>query len=204
MLSKQSKYLSKFFPISSGDKVRHPRLLSRDQAVLLIIDVQESFRKPIQDFANITRNISILVEASKILKVPVVVTEQYPQGLGNIVAEIAACLGDHKLFEKSCFSCCGSDEFVNGLNDMGRKQILISGIEAHVCVSQTVHDLLHLGYQPHLITDAIASRNPRNKEVGIEKMVASGAVPSTVETALFEMLVESNTETFKAVQRLVK
>lgn len=184
--------------------MRHPRLLRSEDAVLLIIDVQESFRKPIQEFANLTRNISILVEASKILKLPVVVTEQYPQGLGNIVAEIAACLGDHKLFEKSCFSCCGSDDFVSALSDINRKQILVSGIEAHVCVSQTVHDLIQLDYQPHLITDAIQSRSPKNRDTGIEKMVSAGAIPSSVETALFEMLVESNTETFKAVQRLVK
>lgn len=183
---------------------RHPRLLDGQQAVLLIIDVQESFRKHIQDFANLTRNISILVEASKILKVPVVVTEQYPQGLGKIVAEIAACLGEHKQFEKSCFSCCGSAEFMSYLDDTERKQVIVTGIEAHVCVSQTVHDLLHAGYMPHLVTDAISSRFARNREIGIEKMVQSGAVSSCVEMALFEMLVESGTETFKAVQRLVK
>jgi len=184
--------------------MRHSRLLSSSEAILLIVDVQESFRKHIADFANMTRNISILVEASKILKFPVIVTEQYPQGLGTTVTEISACLGEYEHFEKSCFSCCQSTDFVAALANSGRKQVLVTGIEAHVCVNQTVHDLLAAGYTPHLITDAISSRLPKNKEVGIEKMLSSGAIISSVETALFEILVESGTENFKAVQRLVK
>lgn len=184
--------------------MRHPRVLDSKKAVLLIVDVQESFRKHIPDFADLTRNIAVLVEASKILQLPVFVTEQYPQGLGKTVAEIAACLGQHQHFEKSCFSCCGVDAFMNALDDTERKQVIVCGIEAHVCISQTVHDLLQHDYHPHIITDAVSSRLPRNKEVGIAKMVASGAVLSTVEMALFEMLVESGTEKFKAVQRLVK
>lgn len=184
--------------------MRHTRLLNSQESVLLIVDVQESFRKHIADFANLTRNISILVEASKILRLPVIVTEQYPQGLGNTVAEISACLGDHKQFEKSCFSCCQSADFMSALADLGRKQVVVTGIEAHVCVNQTVHDLLAEGYSPHIITDAVSSRSHKNKEIGIEKMLSAGAIVSSVEMALFEMLVESGTENFKAIQRLVK
>lgn len=184
--------------------MRHPNLLKREDSVLLIVDVQESFRSNINDFSNITRNITIMAEAAKILKLPVVVTEQYPQGLGNIVAEISACLGEHKLFEKSCFSCCGNEAFMSHFEGLGRKQIVVTGIEAHVCISQTVHDLIEAGYQVHLVTDAISSRSVKNKEVGIHKMAQAGAIQSSVEAALFEMLVEANTETFKSVQRLVK
>lgn len=184
--------------------MRHPRILDSHKAVLLIVDVQERFRKHIPDFADMSRNIAILVEASKILQFPVFVTEQYPQGLGKTVAEIAACVGDHQHFEKSCFSCCGSEPFMAALNKTDRKQIIVCGIEAHVCVSQTVHGLLEQGYSPHIISDAVASRSPKNKEVGLSKMVASGAVLSSVEMALFEMLIESGTEKFIAVQRLVK
>lgn len=93
---------------------------------------------------------------------------------------------------------------MSALEDTGRKQVIVTGIEAHVCVSQTVHDLLGAGYDAHIVTDAISSRAQKNKDVAIEKMVASGAVISCVEMALFEMLVESGTENFKAVQRLVK
>lgn len=184
--------------------MRHPRLLTSQNAVLLIVDVQERFRAVMGDFPELIKNISILAKACKILKVPVVVTEQYPQGLGSTVAEIQAALGEHKQFEKSCFSTCGSIEFDEWLKQKNRKQIIVSGIEAHVCVSQSVHDLLARDYQVHVVTDAIASRIPRNKEVGIQKMTSSGALFSSVEMALFEMLQESGTDDFKAVQKLVK
>lgn len=182
----------------------HSSILNSEQALLLIIDVQESFRKVLPDLANLTRNISILIEASKILKLPVFLTEQYPQGLGKTVAEISACLGDHLYFEKDSFSCCGAERFGQALADTGRRQVLVCGIEAHVCVNQTVHDLLALGYAVHLAVDSISSRNPKNKEIGIDKMVRSGAIQSTVEMSLFEMLGKSGTESFKAVQRLIK
>lgn len=184
--------------------MRHPRVLDSKQALLLIVDVQESFRKQLKDLDNLTRNITILAEAAKILKVPVVLTEQYPQGLGKTIAEISACLGEHKYFEKTAFSCCQAAGFMDMMESLGRNQVIVCGIEAHVCVSQTVHELLNNDYTVHVVADAIASRSQRNKEMGWEKMISSGAVPSCVEIALFEMLGESGTEPFKAVQRLVK
>src|ERR1700739_1501582 len=122
--------------------MRNQRLLSAKDAALLIIDVQESFRKQLKDIDLLTRNITILAEAAKILKVPVIVTEQYPQGLGKTIAEISACLGEHKYFEKTAFSCCQAVGFMEQLESIGRKQIIVAGIEAHVCVQQTVHHLL--------------------------------------------------------------
>jgi nicotinamidase-related amidase len=184
--------------------MRHPRLLSSEQALLLIVDVQESFRKVLPDVDNLTRNIAIMVEAAKILNLPVFVTEQYPQGLGKTFAEITACLGDHQYFEKTAFSCCQATSFMEKLSECKRKQIIVCGIETHVCVNQTVHELLQNGYSCHLVSEALSSRFPKNKEIGIAKMVASGAIHTSVETALFEMLVESGTEQFKAVQRLVR
>lgn len=184
--------------------MRHPRILDSQESVLLIVDVQESFRKQLKELDLLTRNITILAEAAKILKIPVILTEQYPQGLGKTIAEIAACLGEHKYFEKTAFSCCQATGFVDELEQIGRKQIVICGIEAHVCVNQTVHELMDKGYSVHVVKDAVASRSERNKEIGWDKMISSGAVPSSVEMALFEMLAESGTEPFKAVQRLVK
>jgi nicotinamidase-related amidase len=184
--------------------MRHPRILDSQESVLLIVDVQESFRKQLKELDLLTRNITILAEAAKILKIPVILTEQYPQGLGKTIAEIAACLGEHKYFEKTAFSCCQASGFVDALEQIGRKQVVICGIEAHVCVNQTVHELMDKGYSVHVVKDAVASRSERNKEIGWEKMISSGAVPSSVEMALFEMLAESGTEPFKAVQRLVK
>jgi nicotinamidase-related amidase len=184
--------------------MRHPRVLSSQNAALLIVDVQESFRKQLKDLDLLTRNITILAEAAKILKVPVLLTEQYPQGLGKTIAEITACLGEHKYFEKTAFSCCQSAPFLEQLESFGRTQIIVCGIEAHVCVEQTVLELMANDYQPHVVKDAIASRADRHKDIAWEKMISSGAVPSGVELALFEMLAESGTEQFKAVQRLVK
>ncbi|MBX9769857.1 MAG: hydrolase [Candidatus Obscuribacterales bacterium] len=182
---------------------RHERLLDGQQAVLLIVDVQEAFRKKLPDVPNLTRNISILVEASKVLELPIFVTEQYPQGLGKTVPEIAACLPDHELFDKLCFSCCGLDKFMDALKATKRKQVILCGIEAHACINQTAHDLLANGYEVHLIVDAISSRFPKNRDIAVEKMVASGVVRSCVEMALLEMLVEAGTEKFKSVQRLI-
>lgn len=184
--------------------MRHPRILNRDEAVLFIIDVQESFRKVLGDFDSLTKNIGTLIQAANVIEIPVVVTEQYPRGLGNTVEELSKHLSKHEYFEKSCFSAGGIDNLMSWLKASGRKQVILSGIETHVCVNQTAHDLLHAGFQVHLITDAVASRIPQNKVVGIEKMVGSGAVPSSVEMCLFEMLVESGTDRFKAVQKLVK
>lgn len=184
--------------------MRHPRVLDRDQALLLVIDVQEAFRKVLPDFGDLTESISKLVRGCHILNVPVVVTEQYPRGLGRTVPELTDHLGEHKIYEKECFSSCGVEDLMNYLAHKRSRQIIVCGIEAHVCVNQTSHDLLHKGYSVHLITDAITSRSPRNKEVGIQKILSAGAVPSSVELALFEMLVESGTEAFKSVQKLVK
>lgn len=184
--------------------MRNSRLIDAKEAALLIVDVQESFRKQLKDLDLLTRNITILAEAAKILKVPVMVTEQYPQGLGKTIAEISACLGEHKYFEKTAFSCCQANGFLEQLDSLGRKQIIVCGIEAHVCVEQTVHELMANDYQVHVVKDAIASRFERNKDIAWEKMISSGAIPCSVEMALFEMLVQSGTEQFKAVQRLVK
>lgn len=183
--------------------MRHPTLLDNENSLLLIIDVQEKFRKIIQDFSNLTRNISILVEASKILNLPVIVSEQYPQGLGNTAAELQSCLGAHETFAKQVFSCCQQEDFVNHLQSIKRKQVLVAGIETHVCVSQTVHDLLALGFSPQVVFEATASRSAKNKEIGLEKMSRAGAIITSIETALFELLKNSSSQSFKSVQRLI-
>lgn len=184
--------------------MRNPRILSAPNAGLLIVDVQESFRKQLKDMDILTRNITILAEAAKILKIPVILTEQYPQGQGKTIAEISACLGEHKYFEKTTFSCCQAKGFFEQLENFGRQQIIVCGVETHVAIEQTVLDLLAHDYQAHVVKDATASRSERNKEAAWDKMTSSGAVPTAVEMALYEMLGESGTEQFKAVQRLVK
>lgn len=183
---------------------RHPHILDSARSALLIIDVQERFRSHIPDFSDIVRSIVILIEAAKLLSIPIILSEQYTKGLGPTANEITAVLGEHHYFEKNCFSCCGQPALMQALTKLDRHQIIVCGIETHVCVSQTVHDLMEAGYSPHVVIDAVSSRSTQNKKIGVDKMVASGALPSCVEMALFELLVDAESEKFKMVQKLVK
>ena len=172
------------------------RTLDRDRAALVVVDVQEAFRPAVEGFDDVVENTRRLMEGAKILGIPVVVTEQYPKGLGRTVEE----LGDVAPVEKTCFSAARAE----GFDLDGRDQALVCGIESHVCVSQTAHDLLERGVEVHVACDAVTSRTAANKEVGLHKMEHSGAIVTSVETALFELLGAAGTDEFKDVQRLVK
>ena len=172
------------------------RTLDRDRTALVVVDVQEAFRPAVQNFDTVVENTRRLMEGAKILGIPTIVTEQYPKGLGHTVAE----LGDVDAVEKSCFSAARAD----GFDLDGRDQALVCGIETHVCVSQTAHDLLERGVEVHVASDAVTSRTAPNKHVGLHKMEQSGAIVTSVETALFELLGAAGTDEFKQVQGLVK
>ena len=185
--------------------MQHLNTLQLDQTSIVIIDMQESFRNIINDFSEVSRRIAIVVQAAQGLGVPLVVTEQYPKGLGRTASEILEALPqDQKFIEKTAFSSCGASEFVKSLDQLGSKQILVCGIEAHICVNQTTHDLLSRGFQVHLLTDCITARFPINKEIGLNKMFQSGALPSSVEMALFELMRDAKHEQFKTIQKLIK
>ena len=184
--------------------MRHPSLLDRQRAALAVIDMQEAFRSIISDFDEIAARIATVVQAAQLLDVPLIVTEQYPQGLGRTVPEIVGYFPDGTApIEKLSFSACGVQEFDTRLREHHVEQVMLCGIEAHICVSQTAHDLLQNGYQVHLLSDAVATRLPRNREVGINKMAKAGAIISSIETALFE-LCPAGTPEFKQMQALVK
>ena len=176
------------------------RVLDARRAALVVVDVQEAFRLAVLDFERVARNVAVLVQGAKALDVPVVATEQYPKGLGRTVQEVAEQLDGVEPVEKVCFSAAAADGFDLG----GRDQALLCGIESHVCVSQTAHDLLDRGVEVHVARDAVTSRSEENKELGLHKMEAAGAVLTSVETALFELVGAAGTEEFKQVQRLVK
>lgn len=183
---------------------KHPALLDRRRAVLVVVDMQEAFRQIIGDFDQTAERIALLVQSARLLNLPVIVTEQYPKGLGRTVQEIAEHLHeDSAPIEKLSFSACGVQEFDLRLREQHAEQVILCGIEAHICVSQTAHDLLHNGYHVHLLSDAISTRLPRNCEVAINKMAKAGAVISSVEMALFE-LCPAGTPEFKQMQALVK
>jgi nicotinamidase-related amidase len=177
------------------------RLLDRERTTLIVVDVQEAFRPVVRKFERVANNVATLVEGAKALGVPTVITEQYPRGLGSTVPEVAEHLPKGvEPIDKVCFSAAQADGFDLGVRD----QVLLCGIEAHVCVSQTAHDLLDGGVQVHVARDAVSSRTKENRELGLHKMEASGAIVTSVEAALFELLGAAGTPEFKAVQALVK
>jgi nicotinamidase-related amidase len=176
------------------------RLLDRERTVLVVVDVQEAFRPAVLEFDRTAHNVGVLVQGARTLGIPVVVTEQYPKGLGHTVPELAEHLDGIEPLEKVTFSAAGADGFDLG----GREQALVCGIESHVCVSQTAHDLLDRGMEVHVARDAVSSRTEENRELGLHKMEASGAVMTSVEAALFELLGRAGGEEFKSVQGLIK
>ena len=176
------------------------RVLDRERAALVVVDVQEGFRPAVLDFERVARNAGVLVQGARTLAVPVVVTEQYPKGLGHTAPEVAEHLEAAEPLEKVCFSAADAE----GFDLDGRDQALVCGIESHVCVSQTAHGLLDRGLEVHVARDAVTSRTEENKELGLHKMESSGAVLTSVETALFELLGAAGSDEFKAVQGLIK
>jgi nicotinamidase-related amidase len=171
-------------------------LLAVDRAALLVVDVQEAFR-PYSSFAGVAASCAKLVGAARILKLPTLVSEQYPKGLGHTAPEIG--IEDERLIEKTVFSAARAE----GFDLAGRDQAIVCGIETHVCVSQTVHDLLERGIEVHVPADAVGSRHSIDYERGLERLERAGAVVSTVEAALFELLERAGTPEFKAVQKLI-
>ncbi len=147
--------------------MRHRNTLDGAQTALVIIDMQEAFRPQISDFAETAARIALVAHAAQLLKVPLIVTEQYPRGLGHTADEIKAVLPETlEVIEKTAFSSCGAREFTARLESFGAKHVLICGIEAHICVNQTAHDLLARGFQVHLLTECITARALQNKESG--------------------------------------
>jgi nicotinamidase-related amidase len=171
-------------------------LLNRDRAALVVVDVQEGFR-PYASFAGVAEACAKLVQAARILDMPRVVSEQYPKGLGHTAPEVG--LEGERPIEKSVFSAARAD----GFDLAGKDQALVCGIETHVCVSQTVLDLLERGVEVQIPADAVGSRHEIDYARGLERLERAGAVVTTVEAALFELLVRAGTPEFKAVQKLI-
>ena len=174
--------------------------LDPQRTALVVVDVQEGFRKAIPEFDRIAKATATLIEGASIVGVPIVATEQYPKGLGETVPEVAEHLPEEtEPLEKVCFAASDAEGFDLG----GRDQVLVCGIETHVCVNQTVLDLLDSGVEVQVAQDAVGSRFDQNKRVGLHKMERAGAVTTTVETALFELLGKAGTDEFKRVQKLI-
>ncbi len=185
--------------------IRDKFFLDRDNAVLVVIDVQEKLCRAMDEkiLERLVRNSAILLEAARELNIPVVATEQYVKGLGETLPELRQLLSDAAM-EKMSFSCCGDDSFLVKLKELGKKQVLIVGMETHVCVLQTVIELLDAGYSVHLVRDAVMSRRKENWFVGLEAARDAGAVITSTEAALFQLLRVAGTEPFKKLSKLVR
>ena len=184
---------------------RHPGLLRREATGLILIDVQEAFRPVIDGFDRVVANCGILAEGFGILGRPVLVSVQYPKGLGQTAPELVERLPEGTpVIEKLRFSACGVEAFDAALAAADCSDWVVAGIETHVCVNQTVLDLIAREYSVHVAGDAVSSRAAANRTLALEKMAAEGAEITSTEMALFEMLEVAGSDEFKAISRLVR
>lgn len=191
-----------------------PGLLCRSQANLLVVDVQERFAPVIPDWAETVEHCARLVRFFRRLELPLFLTEQYPRGLGRTTAEIRAALGEVAPVEKMSFSACGArtdagendrgGEILRGLDAAGRRQVVLCGVETHVCVLQTAFDLLEAGYEVFAVEDAISSRAPAHKGNALARMAGAGVAVTNHESVLFELLRTAEAPEFKELSRLVR
>jgi nicotinamidase-related amidase len=180
------------------------KLLNKETTVLLVIDVQGKLAQLMHNKEVLFDNLQRVIKGAKVLDIPIVWIEQNPKGLGPTIPEVAQLLQDYTPVEKYSFSCCGNTSFMEALNTVKRSQVLVTGIETHICVYQTVMDLLALKYEVQVVTDAVSSRTPENKQLALNRMQAAGATLTSAEMALFEVLKMAEGEAFKEILKIVK
>lgn len=179
-------------------------MLMKETSCLVLIDVQGKLAEMVHDSDVLVKNIERLVQAAKIFDVPVIWLEQYPKGLGPTVASIAAHLEGQTPIEKMEFDACLNPEFMVRLNELDRKQVVVCGIESHICVFQTAAHLKELGYHVEAVVDAVSSRTAANKAIGLDKMKAYGVLPTSTESVIYELMKKAGTPEFKQVLPLIK
>jgi nicotinamidase-related amidase len=180
--------------------------IEREEAVLIVIDVQEVLMKQMDPEMGkqVTQNIKILLNFAKEMAIPILITEQYPKGLGRTIPEIKNELGPNLPIEKVTFSCCGVETFNEGLGRLKRNRVILIGIETHVCVLQTATDLIQKGYEVYVVADAVCSRKKLDWEIGLRWLEKKGAVIPTTEIIAFQLLKEAGTEEFKRLSKFLK
>ena len=179
-------------------------MITLENTMLVVIDVQGNLAEAMYEKELLFKNLRKIVRGAQILEMPIVVTEQVPEKLGPTLPEIAGLFTGIQPITKSSFSCCGNDDFVKELKTVNRGQILVTGIEAHVCVYQTTIDLIDSGYEVNLVADCISSRTLMNKTIGIESMINKGAILTSTEMALFELMKIAEGDAFSQIIKIVK
>ncbi len=179
-------------------------MLATDNSVMVIVDVQGKLADLMHDRENLFENIGKMIKGAQILGVPILLTEQNPQGLGPTIPEVLRLLPDLPPIPKISFSCCDDDRFMQSLKNMDPRNVLLAGIEAHVCIYQTARDLTKKQFAVEIIADAVSSRTLANKQIGLEKSKQAGATITSVETVLFELLRVAEGDRFKKILKIVK
>lgn len=191
---------NQFYSADKGNSI----MLEIENVVLLIVDIQGNLAHLMHGKELLFKNVQKLIKGIQALGIPILWVEQNPQGLGPTIPEISDILPDIQPISKMSFSSCRNDRFVQALNALNRKQVLIAGIEAHVCVYQTAVDLVDMKYEVQVVTDAVSSRNVGNKEIGLQRMRDYGVGWTSIETALFELLKVAEGRQFREVLKIVK
>ena len=179
-------------------------MLDIQKCCLVVVDVQGKLAQSMYAREGLFKNIQILIKAAKILNIPTIWCQQCPEALGPTVLSISKLLGDNEPIDKASFSCCAEERFNSKLKGLSRQQILLCGIETHVCIYQTAVDLLRKGFLVEVIADAVSSRTLENKQLAITRMQAEGVSVTSVEMALFELLRTAEHPKFKQIARLIK
>ncbi|MCK4747685.1 MAG: hydrolase [Bacteroidales bacterium] len=178
--------------------------INRNDCSGLVIDIQERLFPHMDQKDELLQRCTVLIRGLQVLDVPVMITEQYPKGLGPTLSSVKEVLESFSPIEKIAFSCCDEPLYGKALDESKRRKVIICGIEAHVCVQQTVIDLIGTGHLPVVVADCISSRNPVDKKVALDRMAAEGAIITTCESILFELARVAGSEEFKAISQLVK
>jgi nicotinamidase-related amidase len=171
---------------------------------LVIVDVQGKLAQLMYDKENLFKNISILIRAAKLLEIPILWCQQCPDALGPTVPELAELLADNQPINKSSFSCCGDEKFNTRLEELGCQEVILCGIETHVCIYQTAADLLENGYDVEVVSDAVSSRTEQNKQIALNRLLDEGAIISSTEMLLFELLKTADHPQFRQIVKLIK
>jgi nicotinamidase-related amidase len=176
----------------------------KENTLAIVIDIQERLFPYIAENEKLTENCKRLIEGLKALEIPIIVTEQYRKGLGLTIPEISSVLHNTEPHEKMAFSCCDDEIISRTIGVSGKKNIILCGIESHICVLQTTIDLIEKGYTPIVVADCVSSRSLINKEIALKRMIHEGAIITSYESILFELCRFAGNEQFKAISKLVK
>lgn len=179
-------------------------MLQIDNTFLLLIDIQDRLYRAMPDKEELLANVRKLIVGIKAFGIPIVMSEQYPEGIGKTIPEIAELLPDVQGIRKMSFSCCANRDCNSAMAATERNQVLIAGIEAHVCVYHTAMHLQEGGYEVQVVADAVSSRSPRNRDIGIQKMRDAGIAITSVEIALFELLRTAEADKFREISKILK